>query len=89
MSNRSVFPVLPILYLIFFLPLDIFIDNFNETIVDDQMDANDYIKHIISETNGADPTGAWKKYAEEEVFTPEQMKNGTFLSLIPGLIDVS
>lgn len=48
-----------------------------------------YIEHIISQTNGADPTGAWKKYAEEEVFTAQQLKNGTFYELTPGLIDVS
>lgn len=68
---------------------DIFIDSFNETVVDDQLNGTDYIKHIISETNGPDRSGAWMKYALEEVFTAKQLKNGTFYRMAPGLIDVS
>lgn len=69
--------------------LDIFIDSFNETIVDDQFNATDYIKTIISETNGPDSSGAWLKYALEEVFSTRQLKNGSLYRLTPGLIDVS
>lgn len=68
--------------------VDIFIDNFNETIIDDEMNGTDYINLVITNTNGADPTEAWKKYAEEEVFKPEIIRNGSFYAMIPGLIDV-
>ncbi|XP_065362194.1 glutactin [Calliphora vicina] len=71
-----------------FILRDIYTDNFNETIVDDTMNGMDYINLIISQTNGADPTDAWKKYAKEEVFTPEIIKNGTFHAMTPGLIDL-
>ncbi|XP_061390778.1 glutactin [Musca vetustissima] len=67
---------------------DIFIDSFNETIVDDQLNATDYIKTIIGETNGPDSSGAWLKYALEEVFSARQLKNGSFYRMIPGLIDL-
>ncbi|XP_013111494.2 glutactin [Stomoxys calcitrans] len=71
------------------LPLkDIYIDSFNETIPDDQMNATDYVKQIIVETNGPDRSGAWMKFAKEEIFTEEQMKNGSFRCLTPGLIDL-
>lgn len=63
-------------------------DNFNQTIIDDSMTGIDYIKLVISQTNGADPTEAWKKFAEEEVFSPEIIKNGTIYAMTPGLIDV-
>lgn len=48
-----------------------------------------YIDHIIAQTNGADPTGAWRKFAQDVVFTDEEIKNGSFYKLVPGLIDVS
>ncbi|XP_073837698.1 glutactin [Musca autumnalis] len=67
---------------------DIFIDSFNETIVDDQLNATEYIKTIISETNGPDSSGAWLKYALEEVFSARQLKNGSLYRLTPGLIDL-
>lgn len=53
------------------------------------MSGMDYINLVISQTNGADPTEAWKKYAEDEVFPSEIIKNGSFYAMIPGLIDVS
>ncbi|XP_067647503.1 glutactin [Eurosta solidaginis] len=71
-----------------FILKDIFIDNFNETIIDDKLDGMGYIDHIISQTNGADPTGAWRKYAQEEIFTAEEITNGSFYKLVPGLIDM-
>ncbi|KAI8122223.1 Glutactin [Lucilia cuprina] len=71
-----------------FILRDIYTDIFNETIIDDTMNGIDYINLIISQTNGADPTEAWKKFAEEEVFTPEIIKNGTFHAMTPGLIDL-
>ncbi|XP_036325556.1 glutactin [Rhagoletis pomonella] len=72
-----------------FILKDIFIDNFNETIIDDQLDGIGYIDHIISQTNGADPAGSWMKFAQEEIFTGEDIKNGSFQKLLPGLIDMS
>ncbi|XP_053956885.1 glutactin [Anastrepha ludens] len=71
-----------------FLLKDIYIDNFNETIIDDKLDGIGYIDHIIAQSNGADPTGAWKKFAIEEIFTPGEIKNGSFYTLVPGLIDM-
>ncbi|XP_055856127.1 glutactin-like [Episyrphus balteatus] len=71
-----------------FLLNEIFVHNFNETILDDIFDANGYINYIIAQTNGADPTLAWKKFAENELFTKEQIKNGSFYGLLPGLIDM-
>lgn len=47
-----------------------------------------YIDHIIAQTNGVDPTGVWRKFAREVVFTDEEIKNGSFYKLVPGLIDV-
>lgn len=71
-----------------FVSLEIYIDSFNETIIDDEMNGIDYINLIISNTNGADPAEAWKKYAEEEIFKPDIIKNGSFYAMTPGLIDV-
>ncbi|XP_075161051.1 glutactin [Haematobia irritans] len=67
---------------------DIFIDSLNETILDDTWNTTDYVNQIILETNGPDRSGAWMKYAQEEVFTDKQMRNGSFRCLIPGLIDL-
>ncbi|XP_039965263.1 glutactin [Bactrocera tryoni] len=71
-----------------FLLKDIYIDNFNETIIDDQLDGMGYIDHIIAQTNGDDPTGAWRKFARDVVFTNAEIKNGSFYKLVPGLIDL-
>ncbi|XP_036229980.2 glutactin [Bactrocera oleae] len=71
-----------------FLLKDIYIDNFNETIIDDKLDGMGYIDHIIAQTNGVDPTGVWRKFAREVVFTDEEIKNGSFYKLVPGLIDM-
>ncbi|KAM7354798.1 glutactin [Cochliomyia hominivorax] len=71
-----------------FILRDIYVDTFNETIIDDTMSGMDYINLVISQTNGADPTEAWKEYAKEEVFTPEIIKNGSFYVMTPGLIDL-
>ncbi|CAD7003218.1 glutactin-like [Ceratitis capitata] len=71
-----------------FMLKDIYVDNFNETIIDDQLDGLGYIEQIISQTNGPDPTGAWKKFALETIFTTEEIKNGSFYKLVPGLIDM-
>lgn len=68
---------------------DIYIDNFNETIIDDQLDGLGYIDYIITQTNGVDPSSTWKKYAQEEIFKPADIKNGSFYKMVPGLIDVS
>lgn len=63
-------------------------DNFNETIVDDKFNGLSYIEHIIAQTNGADPAEAWLKFAKEEIFSEDDIKNGSFYRMIPGLIDV-
>lgn len=70
------------------LSAEIFEDNFNGTIPDDKFNADKYISHIIKQTNGDDPTGAWKNFAEADFFTEKELKDGTFKSMIPGLIDV-
>ncbi|XP_018786090.1 PREDICTED: glutactin [Bactrocera latifrons] len=71
-----------------FLLKDIYIDNFNETIIDDKLDGMGYIDHIIAQTNGDDPTGTWRKFARDVVFTNEEIQNGSFYKLVPGLIDL-
>ncbi|XP_011190175.1 glutactin [Zeugodacus cucurbitae] len=71
-----------------FMLKDIYIDNFNETIIDDQLDGMGYIDHIIAQTNGPDPTGVWRKFAQGVVFSAEDIKNGSFYKLVPGLIDM-
>ncbi|XP_030377163.1 glutactin [Scaptodrosophila lebanonensis] len=71
-----------------FMLRDIFIDTFNETILDDSMTGKQYIESIIEQTNGADPTGAWLKFAEEEIFSAEDLRNGSFKRLTPGLLDL-
>ncbi|XP_055905442.1 glutactin-like [Eupeodes corollae] len=71
-----------------FILNEIFLNNFNETILDDVFDGYGYIDYIISQTNGADPTLAWKKFAETELFTTEKIKNGSFYGMLPGLIDM-
>ncbi|KAH8324823.1 hypothetical protein KR074_006948 [Drosophila pseudoananassae] len=71
-----------------FMMRDIFADIFNETIMDDQMTGQQYIDAIIEQANGADPTGSWKEFAGDEIFTQADTKNGSFKRLTPGLIDL-
>ncbi|KAH8410326.1 hypothetical protein KR009_012073 [Drosophila setifemur] len=67
---------------------DIFADIFNETILDDKMSGRQYIDTVIEQANGADPTGSWSEFANEEIFTDADVNNGTFRRLTPGLIDL-
>lgn len=53
------------------------------------MTGQQYIDAIIEQANGADPTGSWREFAGEEIFTNADAKNGSFKRLTPGLIDVS
>lgn len=53
------------------------------------MTGRQYIDTIIEQANGADPSGSWKEFSDEEIFTQNDVKNGTFKRLTPGLIDVS
>jgi len=72
----------------FYFIADIFADIFNETILDDKLTARQYIDTIIEQANGADPTGSWREFSDEEIFTDADVKNGSFRRLTPGLIDV-
>ncbi|XP_052852044.1 LOW QUALITY PROTEIN: glutactin [Drosophila gunungcola] len=71
-----------------FMLRDIFADIFNETILDDKMSGRQYIDTIIEQANGADPSGSWKEFSDEEIFTDSDVKNGSFKRLTPGLIDL-
>ncbi|XP_026843478.1 glutactin [Drosophila persimilis] len=71
-----------------FMLRDIFADSFNETILDDKLTGRQYIETIIAQANGADPTGSWSDFADEEIFSVEDIKNGSFKRLTPGLIDL-
>ncbi|XP_037711150.1 glutactin [Drosophila subpulchrella] len=71
-----------------FMLRDIFADIFNETILDDKLTARQYIDTIIEQANGADPTGSWREFSDEEIFTDADVKNGSFRRLTPGLIDL-
>ncbi|XP_017076015.2 glutactin [Drosophila eugracilis] len=71
-----------------FMLRDIFSDIFNETTLDDKMNGRQYIDTIIEQANGADPSGSWKEFADEEIFTAADVKNGSFKRLTPGLIDL-
>ncbi|XP_016979622.1 glutactin [Drosophila rhopaloa] len=71
-----------------FMLRDIFADIFNETILDDKMTGRQYIDTIIEQANGADPTGSWREFSDEEIFTEADVKNGSFRRLTPGLIDL-
>ncbi|KAH8357917.1 hypothetical protein KR200_002212 [Drosophila serrata] len=71
-----------------FLFADIFADTFNETILDDKMTGRQYIDTIIEHANGADPTGSWREFSDEEIFSEADVKNGTFKRLTSGLIDL-
>ncbi|XP_037929623.1 glutactin-like [Teleopsis dalmanni] len=71
-----------------FILKDIYVDNFNESIIDDKLDGKGYIQYIITQTNGPDPTLAWQKFARDEIFTPAEINNGMFYTLIPGLVDM-
>lgn len=74
-------------YLIFLL--DIFVESFNESTVDPKMNGQKYIDTIIEQVNGADPTSSWREFAEEYIFSEQDIKNGSFRRLTPGFIDVS
>ncbi|KAH8260823.1 hypothetical protein KR038_003628 [Drosophila bunnanda] len=71
-----------------FMLRDIFADIFNETILDDKMTGRQYIDTIIEKANGADPTGSWREFSDEEIFSEADVKNGTFKRLTSGLIDL-
>ncbi|XP_039502201.1 glutactin [Drosophila santomea] len=71
-----------------FMLRDIFADIFNETILDDKLSGRQYIDTIIEQANGADPSGSWKEFSDEEIFTQADVRNGTFRRLTPGLIDL-
>ncbi|XP_017022540.1 glutactin [Drosophila kikkawai] len=71
-----------------FMLRDIFSDIFNETILDDKMTGRQYIDTIIEQANGADPTGSWREFSDEEIFSEADVKNGTFKRLTSGLIDL-
>ncbi|KAH8249046.1 hypothetical protein KR032_005441 [Drosophila birchii] len=71
-----------------FMLRDIFSDVFNETVLDDKMTGRQYIDTIIEQANGADPTGSWREFSDEEIFSEDDVKNGTFKRLTSGLIDL-
>jgi len=68
---------------------DIFVENLNETTYDAKMTGSKYIETIIEKINGEDPTGSWREFAEEYIFSEADIKNGSFKRMTPGLIDVS
>lgn len=57
--------------------------------MDPNIDGPKYIDTIIEQINGADPTSSWREFAEEYIFSEQDIKNGSFRRLTPGLIDVS
>lgn len=64
-------------------------ESFNESTVDPNIDGPKYIDTIIEQINGDDPTRSWREFAEEYIFSEQDIKNGSFRRLTPGLIDVS
>lgn len=64
-------------------------ESFNESTSDTQMTGARYIDTIIEQINGADPTSSWREFADEYIFSEEDIRNGSFKRLTPGLIDVS
>lgn len=64
-------------------------ESFNESTADPNMNGPKYIDTIIEQVNGADPTSSWREFAEEYIFSEQDIKNGSFRRLTPGLIDVS
>lgn len=79
---KALIPLVPFL-------IDLFVDSFNESTTDDKMTGEKYIETIIQQINGADPTSSWREFAEEYIFSAEDIRNGSFKRLTPGLIDVS
>ncbi|XP_002003701.4 glutactin [Drosophila mojavensis] len=71
-----------------FLMRDLFVDSFNESTSDAKMSGEKYIETIIQQINGADPTSSWREFAEEYIFSAEDIRNGSFKRLTPGLIDL-
>ncbi|XP_023170924.2 glutactin [Drosophila hydei] len=71
-----------------FLMRDLFVDSFNESTTDDKMTGEKYIETIIQQINGADTTSSWREFAEEYIFSAEDIRNGSFKRLTPGLIDL-
>ncbi|KAL7739779.1 hypothetical protein ACLKA6_018025 [Drosophila palustris] len=71
-----------------FMMRDIFVESLNETTTDTRMTGPKYIDTIIKQINGEDPTGSWREFAEEYIFSEADIKNGSFKRLTPGLIDL-
>ncbi|EDW80417.1 uncharacterized protein Dwil_GK18668 [Drosophila willistoni] len=71
-----------------FLLRDIFVESFNESVAVDKLSGQEYIDTVIQQANGEDPTGSWRAFAAEEIFTATDIKNGSFKRLTPGLIDL-
>ncbi|EDW63755.1 glutactin [Drosophila virilis] len=71
-----------------FMMRDLFVESFNESTSDPQMTGAKYIDTIIEQINGADPTSSWREFADEYIFSEEDIRNGSFKRLTPGLIDL-
>ncbi|XP_060664271.1 LOW QUALITY PROTEIN: glutactin [Drosophila nasuta] len=71
-----------------FMMRDIFVENLNESTSNAKMTGAKYIDTIIEQINGDDPTGSWREFAEEYIFSEADIKNGSFKRLTPGLIDL-
>ncbi|XP_034473882.1 glutactin [Drosophila innubila] len=71
-----------------FMMRDIFVESLNESTSDAKMSGPKYIDTIIQQINGDDPTGSWREFAEEYIFSETDIKNGSFKRLTPGLIDL-
>ncbi|KAH8376676.1 hypothetical protein KR093_000734 [Drosophila rubida] len=71
-----------------FMMRDIFVENLNESTSDAKMTGAKYIDTIIEQINGDDPSGSWREFAEEYIFSEAEIKNGSFKRLTPGLIDL-
>ncbi|XP_055385266.1 glutactin [Condylostylus longicornis] len=71
-----------------FILRDLYEAHFNFSVPDDKLTGPQYLDYIIDQTNGEDPTGQWKKFAMKEFFTKEELDNGTFAVLLPGIIDM-
>ncbi|XP_055385265.1 glutactin-like, partial [Condylostylus longicornis] len=66
----------------------IFENDFNGQIPEN-FDSDDFIDIVINQIYGNDQSGILKTFVKNEFFTEDILKNGSFIALLPGLIDLA
>ena len=74
--------------MVFLIPLDVFESDFAAHIPDDILNGEDYIAHILFQTQGFDGSGVLLTMLKDKFFPRDIIVNGTFQAMLPGLIDV-